>query len=169
PSSFTLSSGDGTKRVYLWTRDKVRNVSVPAWADVRLDTKAPSGAGAPSRPSLWTGGSKSKVPMRLQWPTATDASHSVQYQLEYQKKGSAAYHAMSMSDPAATVTAISLAPGTYRFRVRARDAAGNVTAWQTGSWSTVRAIQESSRSVKLSSSFRRQASSTASGGALAYA
>src|SRR4029079_10448953 len=47
PSSFTLSSGDGTKRVYLWTRDKVRNVSVPAWADVRLDTKDPSGAVVP--------------------------------------------------------------------------------------------------------------------------
>jgi hypothetical protein len=45
-----------------------------------------------------------------------------------------------------------LAPGhTYRFRVRARDLAGNVGAWDVGPTFRVAAIQESSASLDFSS------------------
>jgi len=40
--SFILSSGDGTKTIYVWFKDDVGNVSAPGTASITLDTTAPS-------------------------------------------------------------------------------------------------------------------------------
>jgi len=39
---FILSSGDGTKTIYIWFKDDAGNVSAPATASITLDTTAPS-------------------------------------------------------------------------------------------------------------------------------
>jgi len=54
---FILSSGDGTKTIYVWFKDDVGNVSAPATASITLDIIAPSNVsvmingGAPSTSS----------------------------------------------------------------------------------------------------------------------
>jgi hypothetical protein len=55
--SFILSSGDGTKTIYVWFKDDIGNVSAPATVSITLDTTAPSNVsvmingGAPSTSS----------------------------------------------------------------------------------------------------------------------
>ena len=41
--SFTLSTGDGTKTVYVWFRDSARNVSSSVSSSITLDTTSSSG------------------------------------------------------------------------------------------------------------------------------
>lgn len=168
PTGLTLSAGDGSKRLYLWTRDGVNNVSAPAWKDVRLDTAPPTGGGAPGAPAVASGTARTTVPVGLRWPSATDPS-GVRYELAYQVSGATSFKPVTLSSATARTATVALAPGTYRFRVRAVDAAGNVTSWRTGSWVTVRRLQETSSSISLTSGFRRTTSSAASGGGFAYA
>ncbi len=58
---------------------------------------------------------------------------------------------------------------TYRFRVRSRDAAGNVSAWATASAFKVTPFQETSTAIAYSGPWRRTALSKAWGGYVRYA
>jgi subtilisin family serine protease len=136
------------------------------------DTTAPT-AKAPTHTftNLSTLGTTT-VPVKLSW-SATDntgGSGIASYQLQ-QSVNSGPYTDVTL--PSATTTTISrsLAPGTntYRFRVAAKDKAGNVSALATGPSFKVTAYQESSAAIVDTGSWTTSALSGAYGGSVQYA
>jgi Bacterial Ig-like domain/FG-GAP-like repeat len=114
----------------------------------------------------------STVPVKLTW-SATDTpggSGIASYQLQQSVNGGAF---TDVALPSATATTISapLAPGTntYRYRVAAKDNAGNVSAWATGPSFKVTAFQESSSAIVDTGSWTTSALSGAYGGSVQYA
>ena len=112
----------------------------------------------------------STVPTRTTWPVATDPSTAiVGYELESSVDGGA------WISPTATSAAVRSALGTqsighaYRYRVRARDAVGNWSAWATGSSITAVLVQDSSTAVTYTGTWRRSRYSFYSGGTTAWA
>jgi hypothetical protein len=168
PATFTLSKGDGLKRVFLWTRDLAWNVSAASEADVRLDTAAPTGLGVPGRPTLYTGRAKGTIPARIAWTAARDLG-TVTYEVAWQANGSTAWHGVTLANPGSSSAIIALPAGTFRVRVRASDALGHAGSWRTGSWFTLRRLEESASAIRLVKGFRRVTASGASGGRLATA
>lgn len=169
PTSISVSAGDGSKRLYLWARDLGGNVSVAAAATVKLDTLAPTGGGAPTAVAA-AGSARTVMPLAIAWAAARDAaSGPVRYQLAYRAYGTSSWTSVSLSSPATASTAVALAPGTYRFRVRALDQAGNAGVWRESGWKVVARVQESSTAVRLGPAFRRVTLVGASGGAVAKA
>lgn len=88
----------------------------------------------------------STVPVKLAWSATDSGSAVARYQLQQSTNGSS-YSLVSL--PSATTTSItrSLAPGTYRFRVRAQDRAGNWSAWNPGASFIVETHGELSSSI----------------------
>ncbi len=112
----------------------------------------------------------SAVPVRLSW-SASDGSGSgvVRYQLQQSTNGGS-YATVSLPSATTTVITRSLTPGySYRFRVRAYDRAGNLSAFATGPGFTVDAFQESSAKVSYGGSWTGTSLSGAYGGAVRYA
>ncbi|HEX2626562.1 MAG TPA: fibronectin type III domain-containing protein [Candidatus Limnocylindrales bacterium] len=155
---------------------------------VKVDTTAPT-ATTP-KPVLRTGialettSTSQRLLMRLTW-TGTDADSGVaSYDVQRSYDGGA--YATIRSATTATSLDWTMNPGhTYKFRVRARDKAGNVGAWTTaytwrgylrqntdaafayaGTWATSSAAQASGGSVKSSSTAGASATLTFSGRAV---
>ena len=73
-------------------------------------------------------------------------------------------------DTAATSMPITLTPGhTYRFEVRARDKAGNVSGWVASSSMSAGIVQESNRAIAYTGTWGRAVHAQASGLASRYA
>jgi hypothetical protein len=113
------------------------------------------------------------VPVKLTW-SATDNSGGsgiASYQLQ-QSVNEGAYTTVELL-PSATATTISpsLAPGTntYRYRVAAKDKAGNLSAWVAGPSFKVSTYQESSSAIVDTGSWTTSALSGAYGGSVQYA
>ena len=169
PTTVTLTAGDGTRRLYLWTRDLAGNVSIAATATVTLDTVPPKGGGAPTT-RLTGGAARTAIPVKVSWPAAQDAAtRPVRYQVAYQASGSSSWTAVTLPVAGATSGTVGLVPGTYRFRVRALDQAGNAGPWHVSAARAVKRVQETSSSVRLGGAFRRVTLSGASGSAVAMA
>jgi alpha-tubulin suppressor-like RCC1 family protein len=170
PTTFTVSNGDGLKRIYVWTRDLAWNVSPAGQANVRLDTTAPTGLGTPGLGVVWTGSAKGTLPARVTWTAARDPSPGgVTYAVAWQSSGSSTWHAVTLPNPQSAAAVLSLVPGTYRVRVRASDALGHATSWRTGAWFTLRRFEESASAIKLVKGFKRVTAAGASGGKVATA
>ena len=133
--SWTLSSGDGSKTVYVQYRDGAGNVSAAVTDTISLDTVAPSAsASSPAETRslsfnvTWSGNDA----------TAGIDSYDVQYRV-----GSGGTWTEWLTDTSDT-TAVFGPDGpvtvqrdqTYSFRVRARDNAGNVSAYASGDGDT---------------------------------
>jgi hypothetical protein len=152
-------AGNGLAQDYTWTF----TTAVPA---------APT-AMAPkhSFTTLSTLGT-STVPVKLTW-SATDntgGSGIASYQLQQSVNGGA-YTNIALPSATATTISPSLAPGTntYRYRVAAKDNAGNLSAWATGPSFKVSAFQESSSAIVDTGSWTTAALSGAYGGSVQYA
>jgi alpha-tubulin suppressor-like RCC1 family protein len=170
PTTFTLSRGDGLKRVYVWTRDLAWNVSSAGQADVRLDTAAPTGLGTPGAGVVWSGLAAGTIPTRVGWTAARDLSPgAVTYAVAWQRTGSSLWQAVTLADPRSASAVLALAPGTYRVRVRAVDVLGHATPWRTGAWFTLRRYQESASAIRLVRGFRIVSIAGASGSKVATA
>jgi hypothetical protein len=166
PVAVTLTPGDGTKRVYVWTRDGAGNVSVPSAPKTLLDTTPPVGGGAPVATIRGAGtGATSTVPMTLVWAAASDAQPGkVRYELRM-RAGTAGPVPVTQADPEATSMSVALKPGTYRFEVRAVDRAGNTGPWRTAPAATVLGVvQETSSSVAYTGRFTRNPLTGSAGG-----
>ena len=142
-------------RTYHWRVGALDAYGAGAWsAPGRFtvpDTVAPAakaplqGIATPSQ--LGTG----SVPVRVSWPSATDAGSGIAaYHLQQSADGGATYADVALPSAAATSVVRPLAPGaaSYRFRVRARDGAGNWGAWATGASFKLRAYQESDPALR---------------------
>ena len=124
-----------------------RGVTGTATVAVRLDSYPPV-ARAPAH-AFVTGSDLglSTVPIRVEWAAATDKGRGVAgYELErYVGEAWTAVPLARATDLSATV---ALAPAqVHRFRVRAVDRAGNVSAWATAGAFRLGAVQESSSAV----------------------
>ncbi|HET7182376.1 MAG TPA: hypothetical protein VFI15_09115, partial [Candidatus Limnocylindrales bacterium] len=157
-------------------------------ATVKVDNTAPK-ATTP-KPSLRTGlalettSTAQRLLMRITW-TGTDADSGIAT-YDVQRSYDGAAYATIASATTATSLDWTMTPGhTYKFRVRARDKAGNVGAWTTayswhaylrqnsyssiayaGTWATSSAAQASGGSVKSSSTAGASATLTFSGRAI---
>ena len=131
----------------------------------------PPAVAAPTTASLLGGIVRStSSPVRVTWPAATDASSAIAgYQLETSVDGGA-WGATTSLGPSIRGTSRFLAFGhSYRFRVRAVDAAGNWSPWVEGAPTRLRLTQESVRAATYGSGWYRAYSSSASGGSTRYA
>jgi hypothetical protein len=109
------------------------------------------------------------VPVKLTW-SATDntgGSGIASYRLQQSVNGGA-YTNVALPSATATTISPSLAPGTntYRYRVAAKDNAGNLSTWAAGPSFKVRAFQESSSAIVDTGSWITSALSGAYGGSV---
>ena len=127
--AWTLSSGAGTKTVFVQFMDSVGNWSTAAISDtIVLDTTAPTISGRTA--SNITGSSAT-----ITWTTNEAATSRVEYGL------TTSYGSSTALDPtlvtAHSVTITGLAPSTtYNWRVRSMDAAGNETVSANSTFAT---------------------------------
>jgi hypothetical protein len=136
-----------------------------------LDTTAPvAKAPAQSFPTTSSLGT-STIPVKLTW-SATDntgGSGIASYQLQQSVNGGAYTNVTLPSATTITISPSLNTTDTYRFRVAAKDKAGNVSAWAYGPSFKVTAYQESSSSVVDSGTWTTSALSGAYGGSVQYA
>lgn len=130
----------------------------------------PPRAGSPTadpQPGSVLGGSA--LVTRVVWPAATDQSPIAAYELQSRVDGGAWGSTISTSG-AVRVAATSQAHGRrYEYRVRARDAVGNWSAWAVGPSYTSDVVEDGSLRVTYGGRWTRQATGAASGGATRYA
>lgn len=128
----------------------------------RADTTAPE-VTAPAESLALGAIDRTSAPTTLTW-SATDASGVASYELQ-RSVGGGAYAPVSLSSVRATVITQRLEfAKTYRYRVRATDLDGNVSAWSQGRLFKPRVFQENAGAVSYMGSWRRQAMTGASGG-----
>lgn len=90
------------------------------------------------------------VPVRISWSGSDNSGKVVSYDLWASTNGQP-WTQQALSPANATSVTFALRPGsTYRFAVRARDAAGNVSAWEYGPSFGVGNFQETSSYVHYS-------------------
>ncbi len=160
----------GVKNVYAQWQDS----PLGHWSAVEKDTIAyetvPPTVTAPA-PQVVVPSTAStvRVPVRISW-TGYDATSGIAtYQLE-QSYEDGAYNRVPLSTSTQTTFAAWLWPGNiYRFRVRAVDRAGNVSAWAYGPRFLLVGHQESSSDIRYAGAWRLGSASWAYGGALRYA
>lgn len=158
------TSGDGVKTVYVQYRDDAGHWSSVKSDTIRLDRVAPT-ATSPTV-ALLAGRSlgPTSVAARLSWTGADDASEVVRFELQRSLDG-ADWSAVALPAPDATKVDLSLGPGhSYRFRVRAVDAAGNLGAWSTSGAIAPRLTQETDGTIAYVGAWTRRPLDGASGG-----
>src|ERR671910_541832 len=139
---------------------KARHRAFRPWSGLRL----PTGLAPPSRARFghepWA---QSLPPSRLSNYDRASAS----YQLQQSINGGA-YTNVALPSATATTISRSLAPGTntYRYRVAAKDKAGNLSAWASGPSFKVTAFQESSSAIVDTGTWTTSALSGAYGGSV---
>ena len=107
------------------------------------------------------------LPLRVGW-SGSDPSGIAYYQIQGQKDGGSWVTLASNLHTTHVVTFVAPAHD-YRYRVRARDKAGNLSAWKYSDKEHVLRYQDASPSITYSSSWHVQSISSAYGGTLHYA
>ena len=106
------------------------------------------------------------IPFAMSW-TGSDTGWGIdRYQVQ-QSRNAGTWSWLSLPAPTATSLSRSLAPnGSYRFRVRAIDKAGNVGAWKYTATLYPRRNSDSDQAIVYSSSWTTVSDTTALGGSL---
>ncbi|MEW6419929.1 MAG: fibronectin type III domain-containing protein [Nitrospirota bacterium] len=131
--SWTLSSGSGTKTVYVWFKDKWGNTNTTPYSDtIILDTTAPVNGTVTATPG--------NTQVTLNWRGFSDAHSGIaSYKVVYSTSStpySCSYGSQIYNGAGTTYTHTGLTNGkTYYYRVCAIDKAGNMS---TGSTTTVK-------------------------------
>lgn len=163
--AWTLTAIDGERTVFIRLRDAAGNWSTTLSDTILLDTIAPSVSGPRSgyvrEATVSTAG---RIDLRLSWTGADAGAGIARYELAQRVDGGA-WATVATSLTSRTVTR-SVAHGhRYVFRVRGVDRAGNVSAWVTGSPTTVSRFQESSSRVSYAGTWRTATGTRFLGGA----
>jgi subtilisin family serine protease len=134
---------------------------------VLIDRTAPT-ASAPSA-SLRTGAALagSALPLRLKW-TASDGGGAGLDHHELARSLNGATWTM-LSAPSTIVDLSAASSGTVRYRTRAVDVAGNVSAWAYGPTLTPRLIQQTATSIHYHGTWSSSTLASFSGGSARYA
>jgi hypothetical protein len=104
------------------------------------------------------------IPLRTTW-SATDASGIASYQLQEQVNGGQ-WTSLTLAAPTSTALIVYRNPGNaYRYRLRATDGEGNLSAYKYGSTMTLSVAQETAPAITYTGSWTLASSSTAYGGA----
>ena len=110
----------------------------------------------------------STIPAKISW-SATDQDGVSSYEVQQSTNGGP-YKNVSLTSPTSPTKTLQLSPGgSYRFRVRATDGVGNVSAWAEGSRFTVDVHQESDGSTIYAGAWADEALGTAFGGSTRHA
>jgi subtilisin family serine protease len=109
------------------------------------------------------------APLRIQWAKATDAASAIAaYELQYSLDYGAWTPAGTLAGSATeTVRQVALSHN-HRFRIRARDAAGNWSAWVESVPLGLGVVDDSSTSMRWSSGWFRYTTSAAYAGTTRY-
>jgi len=124
-----------------------RGVQGSAAVTVRLDTFPPVARAPAAALVAGTQLGEKTVPVRVSWPAATDQGRGVAgYELE--RYAGSTWVPVPLDKATATRVTVALAPAqVHRFRVRAIDRDGNVSAWATAGLFRLGAVQGTSASV----------------------
>jgi hypothetical protein len=171
------SLADGTYAFAVRAVDAAGNAGEARYGftvETGTDTTAPGITRAPAA-ELVTGRSavQGTVPVRVSW-AAEDASGVARYELQMSGDGGSTWTSIAL--PGATTTAVQrnlVQNRTYRFRVRATDAAtpANATDWVAGPTFKLGVVNENAGAsvVRLAGAWRAQRLAGAFGGAVRYA
>jgi chitinase len=116
--SFTLTSSNGTKTVYVWFKDAAGNVSTGTSDTITLDTVAPTLSTGPTSSVITASGAT------IAWTTNEASNTQVDYGLTT-SYGSSATTATLTTSHSQALTGLTAAT-TYHYRVKSTDAAGNL-------------------------------------------
>lgn len=128
--AWTLATGDGTKIVYVWLRDRVGNTtSTPIQAQILLDTTAPGNPTTLTSSSHALSTWSADRTVSIQWAGAVDAGSGVSgYSLRWDRVPSTLPDAVADTTAlAATSPSLADGPGQY-VHLRTVDRAGNWSA-----------------------------------------
>jgi len=191
PSTQTLG---GVHRTFVrWSDSGARSHTIVASSDRTLtatysgpDTTAPSITLL--RASMQGGATAGpNVPGRIRWNASDSGSGITRYDLQRSTDGGAHWTSITLSPVTRKDALVTLAPSTsYRFRLRAHDAAGNVSGWSTisfktyvrqenasgptyaGSWTSVSSADAWGGQVRRADAFAESVSYTFTGRAVAW-
>jgi subtilisin family serine protease len=112
----------------------------------------------------------SAIPLRVSWAAATDAAPSsgiLNYRLQLREKSGAVWGAWTnVATTSSRARTVKLEPGTYKFRLRAQDRAGNWSVWKVGSIFKLQAPQ--GKAIAFGGAWSSQTSTDLFGGSSRY-
>lgn len=150
------------------TTDPAGNPSEATEVTIKIDRTAPT-TSVPV--TAIRGGAifNGTVPGRVSW-TATDTGGAGLASYDVERSTDGAAYVVIASGVTTPAIGVQLAAGhSYRFAVRARDAAGNLGAWRAGSTTSAVVLQDSSTALHWSSGWHVASSTAYSGGTARYA
>jgi hypothetical protein len=160
---FRVRSRDRAGNLSSWQQSQTYRLTNAA------DTTAP--IALPPTQSILGGRKLASSPaISVSWPAASDNVGVVRYELQ-RRTNLGSWTSVALASPLSLSASVALAPGTndYRFRVRARDAAGNVSAWATGAVFRLSRVQETNTAISYGGTWKRAALTGASGGYVRFA
>lgn len=108
------------------------------------------------------------APVRVSW-SGSDGGTGIHHYTVQRRVGSGAYATIADGGAATSITSSFARGSAHRFRVRAVDIAGNVSAWVYSASSELLVVQDTSSRVRYGGTWRTQSVASASGGKLHYA
>jgi hypothetical protein len=131
---------------------------------VWFDAIPPTVAGPSIRPVVNSTLSWSSMPLDVSWSATDGASQVASSEVQVSRNGGP-WQGVTVPAPDSRVARTSGLPGgTIRARVRVTDGAGNASSWVYGPTVALQVVQETSRSISETSSWRRLAQTSALGG-----
>ncbi len=162
------TSANGAKTVHVRWQDATGRWTPVQTDRITFDTRAPTATAPVARFVAGSTASSRGVAVRLTWTGEDTGAGVVSYEVARSRSGGPwATVATGLASP---VTTVSLpTSGSERFRVRARDRAGNVGAWAAGATFEVRGVSELSSSVAYAGRWTTRGETGAWGGRLRFA
>jgi hypothetical protein len=166
-STFTFTPNTTGDVMVEWNQETPGGLLTDAYYDppVRYrDTTAPVATAPTERIRLMAAGAT--IPLAIEWGGSDRGWGIASFQLQRSLNGNAWQYVVL---PSATARAVGIngVPGTtLRFRVRAKDKAGNVGSWVYGPTFRVSRVSDSNAMIRYSSGWRTTADPAAYGGVL---
>jgi hypothetical protein len=128
--SWTLATGDGSKTVYARYKDNAGNVSANATDTITLDTTLPTGA------VNALGTYQISLTFTISWSGSDATSGIANYDVQYRDGAGGTWTDWQTSTTATSASFTGQDAHTYYFRARARDNAGNISAYSSSDTQT---------------------------------
>jgi hypothetical protein len=162
PITWTLTSGEGTKTVYVQWRDAKGNWSAPKSDTIKLDTTPPTAPTAPvhrlSNPVA------ARINVHLTWSGGSDSGSGLAGYVLRQRVNGGAWTILGY--PTATSANVAIDSGKdYQFGIASRDNAGNVGTNKAGVVFRAANLNEAAPQIAYAGTWATQSLTTFMGGA----